>query len=304
MSDGGLEGKRRRPRQGYESLCSSADLDDEQERPERARRTWTNWAIVHGRGEECYGCAAPVHGVRLSRRFSHPRSRFSHPRSPMGFVSTRRGIEAAASAKGRVRCRMRRKSVLDGAAPHRRSLAGTPALGPCGRGDRLDLELGGDRDPVLAILVDLHYLYVDAVAGGEHHVIDVLDVLLRQLGDVAEAVDARPQLDKDTKRNHVLHLAPLKRVADADRRWRRRARAHDGDHAVCQHLLHHLDRGRDGGVAGRGDGDHRRVALVDVDVGHARLGDDGVDVDSAWPDDPADALGRHLKRLDPIHARR
>lgn len=85
-----------------------------------------------------------------------------------------------------------------------RFTAAPSALAPCGgclcacvgrRG--LDLEGGGDPDSVLPVLVDLLHLDVDSVAGSHDHLVDALDVLFGQFRDVAEAVDARLELDED-----------------------------------------------------------------------------------------------------------
>mmetsp|Transcript_5275 Transcript_5275/g.17659 ORF Transcript_5275/g.17659 Transcript_5275/m.17659 type:complete len:258 (+) Transcript_5275:124-897(+) len=99
-----------------------------------------------------------------------------------------------------------------------------PASGLSARWRRRNLKVGQHGHAVLAVLVDFGDAHVDRVSPLEPHLVDALDVLLRQLRDVAKAVHPRPERHKDAKGDHVFDLARLVDVVDADGRRRRRRR--------------------------------------------------------------------------------
>ena len=118
-----------------------------------------------------------------------------------------------------------------------------------------------------ALLVDLHELDPDHIADG-NDILDLLDALAVELGDVDEAVLARGDLDERAEL-HQAHNAAIVELADL---------GHEDD--IVDALLRSVARG------GVGGGDVDGAVVVDVDLG-AGIGNDLLDDAAALLRTPA-----------------
>eukprot|EP00967_Tisochrysis_lutea_P157562 scaffold320062_cov28-Tisochrysis_lutea.AAC.2 len=147
-------------------------------------------------------------------------------------------------------------------------LQSATALVLAGRG--FDLEVRSDFDAILAVFIDFGHFDIYKIASFKKDVVDALNVFLRELRDVAEAIDARTELDKHSEGDHALDLAARHEITHLNRRRRRRRwRARSKPPRLStfrDHGVYLLSGGQDGLVAGGGNRNHRRVTLIDVDV--------------------------------------